>query len=90
LVLLLALVCTGPRFRTRAFSLADLPPRSGCVARAHLTPGAIVSKDVSSMRFQSDPNLKPTEIQPLTTQRRTPVRKITSDWALAKHSRRAG
>jgi hypothetical protein len=33
----------------------------------------IVSKDISNMRFQSDPNLKPTEIRPPTTERRTPA-----------------
>jgi hypothetical protein len=38
-----------------------------------LPPGAIVSKDISNMRFQSDPNLKPTEIQPPTTEQRTPL-----------------
>jgi hypothetical protein len=35
--------------------------------------GAIVSKDISDMRFHSDPNLKPTEIQPPTTEQRTPL-----------------
>jgi hypothetical protein len=40
---------------------------------AHLPPGAIVSKDISNMRFHSDPNLKPTEIQPPTTEQRTPL-----------------
>jgi hypothetical protein len=38
-----------------------------------LPPAAIVSKDIFKMRFQSDPNLKPTEIQPPTTERRTPL-----------------
>jgi hypothetical protein len=38
-----------------------------------LPPRAIVSKDISNMRFQSDPNLKPTEIQAPTTERRTPL-----------------
>jgi uncharacterized coiled-coil protein SlyX len=40
---------------------------------AGLPPGAIVSKDISNMRFQPDPNLKPTEIQPPTTEQRTPL-----------------
>jgi hypothetical protein len=31
------------------------------------------SKDISNMRFQSDPNLKPTEIQPPTAEQRTPA-----------------
>jgi hypothetical protein len=38
-----------------------------------LPPGAIASKDISNMRFHSDPNLKPTEIQPPTTEQRTPL-----------------
>jgi hypothetical protein len=38
-----------------------------------LPPRAIVSKDISNTRFQSDPNLKPTEIRPPTTERRTPA-----------------
>jgi hypothetical protein len=43
------------------------------VLGACLPPRAIVSKDISNMRFQSDPSLKPTEIQPPTTERRTPL-----------------
>jgi hypothetical protein len=39
---------------------------------AGLPPGAIVSKDISNMRFQPDPSLKPTEIQPPTTEQPTP------------------
>jgi hypothetical protein len=35
--------------------------------------GAIVSNDISNMRFHSDPNLEPTEIQPPTTEQRTPL-----------------
>jgi uncharacterized coiled-coil protein SlyX len=38
-----------------------------------LPPGAIGSKGISNMRFQSDPTLKPTEIQPPTTEQRTPA-----------------
>ena len=38
-----------------------------------LPPGAICSKDICNVRFQSDPSLKPTEIQPPTTERRTPA-----------------
>jgi hypothetical protein len=38
---------------------------------AGLPSGAIVSKDISNLRFQPDPNLKPTEIQPPTTEQRT-------------------
>jgi hypothetical protein len=45
----------------------------GGAAGEHLSPGAIVSKDISNMRFDSDPNLKPTEIQPPTIERRTPA-----------------
>jgi hypothetical protein len=38
-----------------------------------LPPGAIGSKDISNMRFHSDPSLKPTEIQPPTAEERTPT-----------------
>jgi hypothetical protein len=40
---------------------------------AGLPPGAIVSNDISIMRFQPDPNLKPTKIQPPTAEQRTPL-----------------
>jgi hypothetical protein len=40
---------------------------------AGLPPGAIVSKDISNMRFQPDPSLKPTEIQSPTAEQRTPL-----------------
>jgi hypothetical protein len=35
--------------------------------------GSPHSKGISNMRFQSDPNLKPTEIQPPATEQRTPL-----------------
>jgi hypothetical protein len=38
-----------------------------------LPPSAIVFQGISNMRFQSDPNLKPTEIQPPTIERNTPA-----------------
>jgi hypothetical protein len=38
-----------------------------------LPPGAIASKDISNMPFQSDPNLKPTDIQRPTTEQLTPL-----------------
>ncbi len=35
--------------------------------------GAMVSKDFSNMHFHSDPNLRPAEVQPPTTERHTPA-----------------
>jgi hypothetical protein len=58
-----------------------------------LPPRAIVSKDISNMRFQSDPNLKPTEIQPPTTEQRTPLvlaRKPASRGLLRRALRKGG
>jgi hypothetical protein len=40
---------------------------------AGFPPGAICSKDIFNVRFQSDPSLKPTEIQPPTAEERTPT-----------------
>jgi hypothetical protein len=58
--------------RSEALSI-DILSLGAVIAAAGLSPGAIVSKDISTMHFHSDPNLKPTEIQPPTTERRTPA-----------------
>jgi hypothetical protein len=68
------------------------PSLRGATAGAGLPPG-VVCEDISTMHFHSDPNLKPTEIQPPSTERRTPAvlaRKPATRVRLRRAMRRGG
>jgi hypothetical protein len=77
-VAVLVYISEGNVFRRRKkdFDTKELLTNMHCGGGAEgagFPPGAIVSKEISNVRFHSDPNLKPTEIQPPTIEQRTPA-----------------